>query len=390
MLQTEFSSAVNQICAERGISNKIVFDTIKTALLAAYRKDYGDSDIEELDIELDEQSGEARIYRNGKDVTPPGFGRIAAQTAKQVIVQQIREAERDSIIDEYKDKLGNITSGHVFRIEKGQVIIDLGRAQVYLPPEEQIPGEFYSQNQRLKVLIKEIREYDSGSRIIVSRTDPLFVRELFALEVPEIRSGAVSIKAISREPGERTKVAVSSDERNVDPVGSCVGRKGVRVQAVIKELNNEKIDIVSYSSDVGEYVANALSPASVVDLQVHKNKNKVKVVVPEDELSLAIGKEGQNVRLAAKLTGWKIDLVSDSGKAVSGDGDLASLDLSTRVENALKQEGVDTIDALLSFDEEALYDIQGVGAKSVAEIQDALGNLSQVSKDNQEDEDIDE
>ncbi len=380
MLQTEFSSAVNQICAERGIASETVLDTIKTALLAAYRKDYGDFDIEELEIELDDQTGEARIFHNSEDVTPPGFGRIAAQTAKQVIIQQIREAEKDSIIEEYKEKIGTITSGHVFRIDKGQIIIDLGRAQVYMPPEEQIPGEYYSQNQRLKVLIKEIRAYDYGSRIIVSRTDPLFVEKLFVLEVPEIRSGAVNIEAISREPGERTKVAVSSEERNVDPVGSCVGRKGVRVQAVIKELNNEKIDIVAYSSDTGEYVANALSPATVIDAEVDEEQKKVTVVVPEDELSLAIGKEGQNVRLAAKLTGWKIDVVSEEGKEmVEGEegkeeleGDLQKLKLSTRVENALRDADVVDVSELKDMGEDDLSDLDGIGAKSVEEIQDAL------------------
>jgi len=307
---TEFSAALNQVATERGIPVEAVLETIKTALVSAYKKDYG-GEVEELSSEINPETGEAKIFKDGKDVTPEGFGRIAAQTAKQVILQKIREKEKELVLEEYREKIDTIINGHIFRIDKRNVVMDLGKAQGILPPPEQIDREDYQVNQRLKVLIKEVREGERGTEIIVSRSDPKFVMGLFALEVPEISSDVVKIEEIAREAGSRTKIAVSSNEDNVDPVGSCVGQRGVRVQNIISELGAEKVDIIPFSEDPEEFISAALSPAKVNGVKVNRSKKKAQVDVSSDQLSLAIGKEGQNVRLAAKLTGWKIDIKGD-------------------------------------------------------------------------------
>jgi N utilization substance protein A len=240
--RTEFAAALNQICAERGIEPKVVLETIRAAILAAYRKDHGLDETIEYEVEIDPETGAAQIFKleddKRQDVTPPGFGRIAAQTAKQVILQRVREAEKDAIIEEYKERVDTMVNGMVLRFDGKNVIFDIGRGQGYMPPEEQIPGEFYKMNARLAVYITDIRETMRGKTIIVSRSTPKLVEELFRREVPEVSSGAVAIKTIAREPGYRTKIAVDSTQEGVDPVGSCVGQKGVRVKEDINELNN--------------------------------------------------------------------------------------------------------------------------------------------------------
>lgn len=311
MARTEFASALSQVAAERGIEPTDILETIREAIKAAYRKDYG-GEIEDLEVDVDAETGEARVIHDGKDVTPSGFGRIAAQTAKQVILQRIRESEKQSILTEYEKKVGTVVNGMVQRIEGPVVHIDLGKAEGIVPPSEQTEGEHYRQNQRLKFFIKEIREGSRGNEIIVSRAAKELVLGLFKLEVPEINSGVVEIKAISREAGKRTKAAVMSRQAGVDPVGSCVGQKGVRVQAVIAELGDEKIDIILYSEDPPRFVAAALSPAKIDSVSINDEEKVATVYVAEDQLSLAIGKEGQNVRLAAKLTGYKIDIKGPS------------------------------------------------------------------------------
>ncbi len=312
-VKSEFSLALNQVATERGIDPGVVLETIKAAILAAYRKDYGSEDLEKLTVEVDPNSGEAKVLKDGKDITPAGFGRIAAQTAKQVILQRIREAEKKAILDDYSTKIGTITNGMVLRFDGPNVIIDLGRAEGVMPPQEQIPQEYYRLNQRLTFYIAEIRESLKGNEIIVSRAHKRLVEGLFKREVPEVASGAVTIKEIAREGGRRTKIAVTSDQNGVDPVGSCVGQKGVRVQAVISELGgNEKIDIIQWSDDSKQFIQAALSPAKDIEIILNE-KNKTAIArVPDDQLSLAIGKEGQNVRLAAKLTGYKIDIKGKS------------------------------------------------------------------------------
>ncbi len=311
-LRTEFAAALNQAAAERGVDASEVIDIMKEAIKAAYRKDYG-GETEELDIELDTEHGGVKVFKEGKDVTPEGFGRIAAQTAKQVLLQRIREAEKGAILTEFEKKVGTIVNGMVQRLEGPNVVVDIGKTEGIMPAQERMMGEDLRLNQRLKFYIVGIREGSRGQEIVVSRAHKGLVEGLFKLEVPEIGSGLVEIKSISREAGSRSKVAVFSRQAGVDPVGSCVGQKGVRVQAVIAELGNEKIDIVQYSDDPAKFIAASLSPASVGKVSVDEEEKTAHVEVPEDQLSLAIGKDGQNVRLAAKLTGWRIDIKGAEG-----------------------------------------------------------------------------
>ena len=311
IVRSEFALALNQVATERGIDPSVVLESIKAAILAAYRKDYGTptDELEGLVVELNPDNGEAHIKKDDKDITPPGFGRIAAQTANQVILQRIREAEKQAILTDFSAKVGNIVSGMVLRFDGPNVIVDIGRTQAVMPPNEQSPAERYRLNQRYTFYIEGIRETYRGNEIIVSRAHKGLVSGLFAREVPEVSQGAVEIREIAREAGSRTKVAVFSNQSGVDPVGSCVGQKGVRVQAVIGELGgDEKVDIIQWSDDSAQFISAALSPAKDISVELNQAAKTSTVTVPEDQLSLAIGREGQNVRLAAKLTGWRIDL----------------------------------------------------------------------------------
>lgn len=319
MAISEFSAAINQVATERGISVDSVLESVKSALATAYKKDRKENGeevaLEDITVDLNPDSGEVKIIREGRDVTPAGFGRIAAQTAKQVILQKIRETEKEVVITEFRAKVGTIVTGHVFRIENGIVTLDLGknRTQGVMPGGEQVQSEHYRINQRLKVLVKDIKESTRGTEVIVSRSDPQFVVKLFEQEVPEIASGTVVIEAIAREAGSRTKMAVYSKDEKIDPVGSCVGQKGVRVQAIIAELFGEKIDILPYYLSTEKFIAASLSPAKVTDVELDKENKRAIVTVPEEQQSLAIGKEGQNARLANKLTKWKIDIKGVAG-----------------------------------------------------------------------------
>lgn len=397
MARTEFAAALNQIAAERGISAESILDSLKLALLAAYRKDYPEEyakyepTVEEteegeevkaevkkiLEVIVDPETGEFKIHAEGKDVTPPGFGRIAAQTAKQVIFQSVREAEKASIISEYTNRIGELLTAQVLRMDRTDVILDIGRGQGIMPPEEQIRGEFYRLNSRLAVVISDIRETFRGQTVICSRSDPRLVKELFAREVPEVGSGVVIVKAIARDPGVRTKIAVESTQEGVDPVGSCVGQKGVRVQAVINELNGERVDIIQYSEDTVRFIAAALSPAENLKIDID-NKNKLATVtVPDDQLSLAIGRGGQNVKLAAKLTGFKINLLGGESKTVaaaSGDEEheIDLLGLETRVRNKLVEGGITRLDQLMGEGLGKVKELGGIGPKSLKEIETKL------------------
>ena len=311
-LRTEFAAALNQAATERGVDPQEVLDIIQDAIIAAYKKDLG-GDSEDMSAAIDPETGEAKVFEKGKDVTPPGFGRIAAQTAKQVLLQRIREAEKGAILSEFERKVGTVVNGMVQRVEGANIVVDLGKTEAIMPASEKIPGENYRLNQRAKVYIVGIKESARGQDIVVSRSHKGLVEGLFKLEVPEIGSGIVEIKAIAREAGQRSKVAVSSRQTGVDPVGSCVGQKGVRVQAVIAELGVEKIDVIAYSDDPAKFVASALSPAKVDKVRADIENKTAYVEVPDDQLSLAIGKDGQNVRLAAKLTGWKVDIRGAEG-----------------------------------------------------------------------------
>lgn len=329
--RTEFAQAIKAIAMERGLNPDVILEAIKQAIIAAYRRDArdrGDEIPEEavIEVDLDPVSGETKIIREGKDVTPPGFGRIAAQTAKQVIHQKIREAEKTLVMDEFEGKVGGLVSGVILRFEGGNVRVDLGKAEAILPQEERVPNERLAQGERMTFLLKEIRDGIRGKEIILSRSDPQFVVKLFAREVPEINSKSVEIKSIVREPGVRTKMVVYSNQPGVDPVGSCVGQKGVRVQAVTGELGGERVDVIPYSEDVAETIKYALSPAENLDVTLDKDKKVAYVRAPEDQLSLAIGRDGQNARLAAKLTGWGIKVEPVEQKEIKEDKEKSGED----------------------------------------------------------------
>jgi len=376
MDQKQFLLALNQIAEEKGISQEQIIETLEMAIAAAYKKDYGkkgqnikvkfdpktgeikvfqvflvvdksmlkeespvtEEEAEQMAAEPEKETEEkdkkirfnpfkhimvedAQKIKKGakaedeiqtKLEAHTDYGRIAAQTAKQVIVQRLREAEREVIFNEYSAKEGEVVSAIVQRIEGRNIFLDIGKASGVLFPEEQIPGERFFIGQRLRVFILKVEKTPKGANIVLSRAYPKLVSRLFAIEVPEISTGAVQIKSIAREPGSRTKIAVYSEEEGVDPVGSCVGQKGSRVQTVINELGGEKIDIIEWNEETDKYIANALSPAKVLDVEISDKIRTAVVIVPEDQLSLAIGQKGQNVRLAAKLTGWKIDVKSEA------------------------------------------------------------------------------
>ena len=339
--RTEFAAAIKQICNDRKIEPEAVFDAIQQALVSAYRKQIGDLEEEFYYFAtVDENTGESKIYRcpvlereaetneilkwddsKAEEVTPAGFGRIAAQTAKQVILQKIRESEKAQIIADFSEKIGEVVSAQILRMDRRTVVLDLGRGQGYMPPEEQMRGEFYRMNARISVYIKEIKETFKGERVIVSRAATELVKGLFEREVPEVASGAVEIVDIAREAGVRTKLAVRSTQEGVDPVGSCVGQRGVRVQEVIQELNNEKIDIIPHSDDLKLYVQGSLAPAENLQIEIDEPNKTIVVSVPEDQLSLAIGRGGQNVRLAAKLVGYKITIKADGKVKTEATGE---------------------------------------------------------------------
>jgi len=317
--RSEFSLALTQVASERGIAPEMVLDSIKAAILAAFRKDAKEAGLLkedwEYEVEIDPASGESKVFgwstekkAKKEEVTPPGFGRIAAVTAKQVIKQKLREAEKSVILDEYSKRIGGLASGMVLRFDGPNIVVDIGRTEAVMPPQEQVKSEAYRINQKLTFYLEGIRESAKGNEIVVSRAHPNLIKGLFKREVPEVSSGVVEVKLIAREPGNRAKVAVASTQAGVDPVGSCVGQKGVRVQAVIEELNGEKIDIVQYSDDLEKMIAAALSPAENLEVKLDAKKQRAIVIAPEDQLSLAIGKDGQNARLAAKLTQVKIDV----------------------------------------------------------------------------------
>lgn len=441
MSQTDLMSAVNQIAAERDIDPTAVIEAIKSAIISGFRKDYPEEEQTMLEVEIDPQIGTIRVFANKKvvdevttaatqiseadakrlepklrkgdhvlvDITPTGdFGRVAAQSARQVILQKIREFEKEAIMVEFKDKIGEIEYGVVQRLDGDSVVWEIHRAIAIMPNEDRIVNEFYKSGSKLKILLKEIRMTPRGKQLIVSRSDPKFLEALFKLEVPEIVSGSVEIKSIAREAGSRSKVAVFSSVDGIDPIGSCVGQKGVRINAIINELkfrvHEEKIDIILWDEDIATFIANALSPAQVKKVEIIDQKNKeARVIVPDDQLSLAIGKEGQNVRLAAKLTGWNIDIQGETIKVEdpnpkkakvqeaetektetktkakakskkttkSKSSELAELGLSARVVATLEKNKITTV-AKLKKAIKSGEKIAGLGDKSLDEIKTKL------------------
>ncbi len=341
-MNTEFLEALYDLEKEKGISVEVLLEAIEAALLSAYKRNFGSAqnakvtidretgifkvfsqrtvtdqvEDERFEISLEDAQAINPNYSLGdvveSEVTPKNFGRIAAQTAKQVVVQRIREAERNVIFEEYANREGDIINGVIQRVEQRTVYIELGKTEAVLAPSEQIPTENYYPGLRLKTYIVEVRKTTKGPQIMVSRTHPGLLKRLLEMEVPELQEGIVELKSIAREAGARSKIAVYSADENVDPVGACVGPKGMRVQNIVNELNGEKIDVVKWDPDPSKYVANSLSPSKVVAVEVWEDEKVARVIVPDYQLSLAIGKEGQNARLAAKLTGWKIDIKSET------------------------------------------------------------------------------
>ena len=355
-MSEEFISALDALTKERNIDRDVLLSAIEAALISAYKRNYNAGNVsvtidsvtgnvqvfasktvreevenENLDMSLDQARTIDPRFKVGDivkvEVTPRKFGRIAAQTAKQVVVQRIREAERGTIYNEYVEKENEILTAIVERMEGKQVLVELGRTQGLLDVPQQMPGEEYHVNDRIKVYVLEVLRQQKGPQVLVSRIHPGLVKRLFEIEVPEIRDGIVLIKSIAREAGFRTKMAVTSTDPMVDPVGSCVGPRGMRVENVVAELKDEKIDIIKWSADPQEYIANALNPARVLGVYVSEKDKSARVIVPDNQLSLAIGKEGQNARLAAKLTGWRIDIKSQSqaeAALLGGEGEPAA------------------------------------------------------------------
>ena len=384
-----FKSALEQLEEERKIPKEKILDAIEQAMAAAYKKDYGKKGqiirakfdletgqtdffqvkiiVDETIAKIDEEGGEEKgneikeendervhfnsehhimledakkikkgVQLNDEVIFPleskEDYGRIAAQTAKQVIIQRIREAERTSIMDEYGTKEGEIISGMVQKVERGNIYVDFNRATGILPTEEQIPGEYFQRGQRLRAYLYSVEDTQRGINLRLSRTHPKFIEKLFSIEAPEIQSGVVEIKSIAREAGARSKIAVHSNDDHIDPVGSCVGQKGTRVNTITQELSGEKIDIIPWSDDPKELVSNSLSPAKVLSIEINEEEHKALVEVSDDQLSLAIGKGGQNVRLAAKLTGWRIDIKGDGKQVASTDGNNVKIDEEVKEE----------------------------------------------------------
>ncbi len=362
-MKTEFIDALNEIEKEKGIKKEVILEALEAALISSYKKNFDAS--QNVEVNINKETGEIHVYslKTVKEeveneyteillteakrldpkvqledvvrieVTPRDFGRIAAQTAKQVVIQRIRDAERDVVYDEFISRENEIINGSIQRISRGNIYVNLGKTEGVIPPSEQIEGEEYKQGDRLKLLVMEVKKTTKGPQIILSRSHPNLVRKLFELEVPEIQTGVVEIYSVSREAGSRTKIAVYSKDENVDPLGACVGFKGSRVKVIVDELKDEKIDIIMYDKDINVFVANSLSPSKVLAVFSNDKEKYSVVVVPDYQLSLAIGKEGQNARLAAKLTNWKIDIKSKTQYETESGITLEELSETEEFEN---------------------------------------------------------
>ena len=427
--QIDIMSAIRQIASERKIDVDTILTSIKAAIRASFENEYGLENLDVLNVEIDPVQGHIAVFADKRvvkkvsnplieialtdakkidaglkegdsvliDVTPKGdFGRIAAQTSRQIILQKLREAEKDAALAEVEDKMGTIEHVEIQRFTRdGLVIADLGKARAVMPQEEQIPTEFYKIGNRIKVLLVSIENDERGDYVLISRAAPEFLKELFRMEVPEIDSGTVEIVSIAREEGSRSKVAVKSNASGVDPIGSCVGQKGIRINAISNELKSsngieEKVDIIMWDEDIQSFLKNAIRPAEALEvILVDTVKREAIIVVPDDQLSLAIGKDGQNVRLSAKLTGWKLDIQSlserqenknaesETGKEKKekkskkgAEDELSAAGLSTRTVKALNAAGISSLDQLKEIED--VSSIAGIGPKSKEELEALL------------------
>ncbi|OQA29315.1 MAG: hypothetical protein BWY59_00407 [Verrucomicrobia bacterium ADurb.Bin345] len=410
-MNNELLTVVEYMERERGIDREILLSAVESALLSAAKKSV--SPAQDVRIEIDRKTCDIRAFARLKvvehitephdqillaqavriksdaklgdfvdtEVTPKNFGRIAAQTAKQAILHRIRQAEKDRVFEEYKDRAGDIVSGTVRRFERSDVIVDLGRAEALMPGRERVPTEEYQVGDRVRALIQSVESNPQGPQIILSRSHPDFVRRLFELEVSEIADKTVEIKGIAREAGFRTKLAVVSHDEKVDPVGACVGMRGIRVKNIVRELSGEKIDIVRWHDDVKTFVTNALAPAKLVRVTVDEQTRTVTVVVEADQLSLAIGKKGQNARLTAKLTGWKIDIQKDEAdiafeeKVARAIADLAAVEgIGAQRAERLVHAGFLTLEGILAAEESDLSEVDGFTEEDAKAVRDAAGS----------------
>jgi len=397
MNSEELLTVLEHIEREKGIDKEFLFKAIESALTSAARKIIGNKEADVV-ATIDRSSGKIRIVSEGKEINSDEFGRIAAQTAKQVIIQKIREAERDIVFEEYQKRIGTITSGSVHRFEKGDIILDLGKTEGILPKSQQCSKDRYKQGDRVRLIIQEVTKTSHGPQIILSRSDSLFVKKLFEIEVPEITEGIVEIKSISREAGERTKIAVWSKDEKVDAVGACVGMRGSRVKDIVRELQGERVDIVRWSDDLREYVKASLGPTEISEIRIDKDNKKIEVVVPDDQLSIGIGKHGQNIRLASKLVGWEMDIRGKEEKAkaaleakpgkekeaeaegravpseekesgVKSQFKLTDLKgIGVKVEKILIEAGYDTVEKIKKITVEDLTKLDGIGTKTAEKI----------------------
>lgn len=377
---------IDQVVKDKGIDRAVLVEALEAAVLSAANKKYRNT--RDLEAHFNDEIGEVEVFEfvtvvdevensyqeidldEAREIDPDvevgdslgmkmdasSFSRIAAQTAKQVIIQKVREAEREGIFNEFKDRLGELVNGIVRRYERGDLIIDLGRTEALLPHREQVPRENYRQGDRVRAYISDVRMATKGPQIILSRTHPGLLIELFSMEVPEVAEGIVEIKAVAREPGSRAKIAVISNDPDVDPIGACVGMRGARVQNVVSELRGEKIDIINWTPDIARFACSALSPAEVTRVYVDNEEESLEIIVPDDQLSLAIGKKGQNVRLAAKLTGWKIDIMSETRAAEAELDELTGGGKAEAAEEAEEAEQVELLSAMSAKDAIAFID----------------------------------
>ncbi len=413
----EILEALSQIIKNKNIDMDFVIETLEAGLMLAAKRKFGDTD--NIKIHVDPNSGEIKIIalkkvvkevtnpnteiipKEAKEIEPKAklgdevevvvgfdeFGRNAISAAKQILIQRVREAERERIFEEYKNKIETVITGGVQQIEKGHIIVNLGRGEGVIPPREQIPRERYRQGDRIRALILDVQKTAKGPQIILSRAHPNFLKRLFELEVPEIYEKIIEIKVVARQPGERTKIAVSSIDDRVDPVGACVGVKGSRVQSIVRELSSERIDIVPWSPDPETFASRALAPAKVVHIDTYHDDNSMTIVVEDDKLSLAIGKAGQNARLAAKLTGWKINILSETEyreqKKVEEQLKIYVTELpgvGKKLKEKLAAHGIETIQDLVKCDVEVLVEIEGVGKKRAASLIEKAKDYLTLSK----------
>jgi N utilization substance protein A len=377
-MSEELLAILEQIERERGIKKEVLIEAVESALLTAARKVIDVKPEEELRIELDHNTGKIKAFKNKQEITSLDFGRIAASTARQVIIQKIREAEKEVIFNEFQSRVGEIISGVVYRFDRGNIIVDLlGKAEGIILKHDQSPKEEFKQGQRIRALLTDVKKGLKGAQIFLSRAQPNLVKKLFELEVPEIYEGIVEVRSLARQAGERTKIAVFSKNEKVDSVGACVGMRGNRVRNIVNELQGEKIDIVRYNEDIREYIKAALSPAEVSEIRLDKDKLRAEVIVNDDQLSLAIGKHGQNVRLASKLIGWELDirtkeaLLAEAGKA------KAQAEVPEAVEETIKEPKKEKVEEIAL----ELSELSGVGEKTATLLKEAgFGALEDIAK----------